>query len=283
VIDALKEHYSILALCGCLNVSKSGYYRYQSRKKEADRNQKLRERIHELFLQFDGRYGYRRICAELRRQDHLKVNHKKVYRLMSEMKLKAKIRRKRWPGPAMKKVMDPYIAENILNQNFKADSPNQKWVTDITYITIGDKRNYLSAIMDLYNNEIIAYQISDSLHTALVLDTVKEAVRRQKDVHASLILHSDRGTQYTSKDYRDLLDDLHVTPSMSRTGNCFDNACIESFFSQLKVEALYFYPIASMAEAQKIIHEYISFYNHDRAQRKLNSLTPVEYRNQAAA
>jgi putative transposase len=119
------------------------------------------------------------------------VNHKKVYRLMIEMKLKAKIRRKRWPGPTMKKVMDPYIAENILNQNFKADSPNQKWVTGIT---IGDKRNYLSAIMDLYNNEIIAYQISDSLHTAMVLDTVKEAVRRRKDVHASLIIHSDRGT-----------------------------------------------------------------------------------------
>jgi putative transposase len=136
-------------LCRFLNVSKSRYYRYQSHKKEADLVQKLRERIYELFLQFDGRYGYRRICAELRWQDHQKVNHKKVYRLINEMKLKAKIRRKRWPGPTMKKVMDPHIAENVLNRNFQVDKPNQKWVTDINYITIGDKRNYLSAIIGI--------------------------------------------------------------------------------------------------------------------------------------
>lgn len=283
MIDHLRGRYTIQKLCDYLGVSRSGYHKYRQRESVPDGDQALRERIYTLFRQFDQRYGYRRIQDELMRQDKRLVNHKKIYRLMDEMDLKAKIRRKRWYKPVMKKVMKPYIAENILNQQFETEVPNQKWVTDITYITVDNERCYLSAMMDLHTKEIIAYQISDSFDLTFVLDTVKEAVYKQKNVLGSTVLHSDRGAQYTSQDYHNMLADHHIIPSMSRKGNCFDNACIESFFSHLKTEALYYYPIANIEEAQNHVHQYIHFYNHERAQKKLNSLTPVEYRNQAVA
>ncbi|WP_028784040.1 IS3 family transposase [Thalassobacillus devorans] len=282
-MDVLRGTYTIEELCAYLSVSRSGYHKYRARRKCPDKDRFLRNRIWELYEAFDHRFGYRRIQDELIRQDQWKVNHKKVYRLMDDMNLKAKIRRKHNSKLRMKKVMKPYIADNVLEQNFQAEKPNEKWVTDITYIIVGQEHRYLSAIMDLYTKEIIAYQISDSYDLTFVLDTVKEAVHKETDAMGPPILHSDRGAQYTSEDYHNILADHHITPSMSGKGNCFDNACIESFFSHLKVEALYYYPIADIDEAQRITEEYIYFYNHQRAQRKLNRLTPVEYRNQAVA
>ncbi|WP_312853916.1 IS3 family transposase [Thermoactinomyces mirandus] len=172
--------------------------------------------------------------------------------------------------------------ENLLNRKFKADYPNQKWVTDISFIHIGSQRLYLSAIMDLYNNEIVAYELSNRNDNQLVLNTIRRAVEKQKDVFG-IILHSNRGYQYTSGAYHDMLHQFGVISSMYRKGNCYDNACIESFFSHLKTEALYTHNIQNVQEAQKVICEYIQFYNLERIQIKLNQLPPVEYRRQNMA
>lgn len=169
--------------------------------------------------------------------------------------------------------------KNLLNRNFKADTPNEKWVTDITQYRVGETWLYLSAIKDLCQNEIVAYNMSLRNDKELVLQTFTKAFEKEKDV-TGLIVHSDQGSQYTSYDYHDMLPKVGAQISMSRRGNCYDNASMESFLSHLKTEALYPYDIRSVEEAQRRIEEYIHFYNNNRPQRKLNKLAPVQYRIQ---
>ncbi|MGG0886166.1 MULTISPECIES: IS3 family transposase [unclassified Brevibacillus] len=168
-------------------------------------------------------------------------------------------------------MSDGRITENLLQRNFTAEGPNQKWVTDVTPFQVFDDRIYLSAIKDLWNNEIVAYHLSQRNDNPLVLETFRKAFEKQKDV-AGLIVHSDQGYQYTSHAYHDMLPKVGAQISMSRRGNCYDNASMESFFSHLKVEALYPYDIPSIEEAQRRIEEFILFYNEKRAQRKLNGV-----------
>ncbi|MEK3868323.1 IS3 family transposase [Paenibacillus sp. FSL H7-0716] len=282
VIDELKHKQTVKELCGYLGVHRSGYYAYLKRK-EKDPDQELKRKIKAIYEQRDKTVGYRRIQDELYRQYHLVVNHKKVLRLMQELRIKAIIRRKYVHRTTYEAaVSDGRVAENLLKRNFKADKPNQKWVTDVTQYRVFDEKIYLSAIKDLWNNEIVGYHISRCNDNPLVLETFRKAFETHKDV-TGLIVHSDQGCQYTSHAYHDMLPQVGAQISMSRRGNCYDNASIESFFSHLKVEALYPYDIRSIAEAQRRIEEYIRFYNEDRAQRKLNKLTPVEYRNQLVA
>jgi transposase InsO family protein len=279
VIHELKHKQTIKELCVYLGISRSGYYAYLKRK-DRDPDNDLKQKIKAIYLQRDKTVGYRRIQDELYRQYRLVVNHKKVLRLMQELGIKAIIRRKyvhRTSHEAA--VSEGRIAENLLNRNFTADNPNQKWVTDVTQYRVFDQKIYLSTIMDLWNNEIVGYHISRHNDNHLVLETFRKAFETHKDV-TGLIVHSDQGSQYTSHAYHNMLPQVGAQISMSRRGNCYDNASIESFFSHLKVEALYPYDIRSIDEAQRRIEEYIRFYNEDRAQRKLNKLTPVEYRNQ---
>jgi transposase InsO family protein len=279
VIDELKHKQTIKELCDYLGISRSGYYAYLKRK-DNDPDEDLKHKIKAIYEQRDKTVGYRRVQDELYRQYGLVVNHKKVLRLMQELGIKAIIRRKyahRTSHEAA--VSDGRIAENLLKRDFKADKPNQKWVTDVTQYRVFDERIYLSAIKDLWNNEIVGYHISKNNDNPLVLETFRKALEKHKDV-TEMIVHSDQGSQYTSHAYHDMLPQVGAQISMSRRGNCYDNASIESFFSHLKVEALYPYDIRSIDEAQRRIEEYIRFYNEDRAQRKLNKLTPVEYRNQ---
>lgn len=277
VIEALREMYSVRDLCEVLHVSRSGFYRYLQRKQKP-RDEKLRQTISKMFQQFKGIYGYRRIQMELERQYAWNVNHKRVLRVMQELGLQARIRKKynhiRSSRPGIDKV-----ADNVLNREFTAYKPNEKWVTDISFIRLGNQWGYLSVLLDLFNNEVIAYHFSLRNDTDLVLQTLKKARKKRKDA-TGVILHSDRGYQYTSNSYHDMLARFGWTPSMSRKGNCFDNACVESFFSHLKSEAIYPYHISTFAQAQKRIQQYIRFYNEKRAQLKLNKLTPVEYRCQ---
>ncbi|MEK4508413.1 IS3 family transposase [Paenibacillus sp. FSL K6-2524] len=279
VIDELKHKQTVKELCVYLGISRSGYYAYLKRKnKHIDEDLKLKIRI--IYEQRNKTVGYRRIQDELYRQYRLVVNHKKVLRLMQELGIQAIIRRKyvhRTSHEAA--VSDGRIAENLLNRDFKADKPNLKWATDVTQYRVFDDKIYLSAIKDLWNNEIVGYHISRNNDNPLVLETFRKAFEKHKDV-TGLIVHSDQGSQYTSHAYHDMLPQVGAQISMSRRGNCYDNASIESFFSHLKVEALYPYDIRSTDEAQRRIEEFIRFYNEDRAQRKLNKLTPVEYRNQ---
>jgi transposase InsO family protein len=220
---------------------------------------------------------------EIFRKYKVIVNHKRVLRLMQLMGLKAVIRRKRYyPSTYQKAVSDGRVAENLLNRNFSADAPNEKWVTDVTQFKVGEQRLYVSAIKDLYNNEIVSYHLSLNNDNELVLETFRKAFKMRKDV-TGLIVHSDQGSQYTSHDYHDMLPKVGAQISMSRRGNCLDNASMESFFSFLKTEGLYPYDIPTLDEAQRRIIQYFHFYNEDRPQRKLKKLTPVEYRRQFLA
>ncbi|USK84492.1 IS3 family transposase [Peribacillus asahii] len=202
---------------------------------------------------------------------------KKVQRLLSELGIKAIIRKKRiYYGKK-----EPYlISNNYLNRSFYASRPNEKWVTDITYLIFNGQKLYLSAIKDLYNNEVVAYQISRRNDYKLVLDTLKKAIKGRNV--KGFLLHSDQGYQYTSHNYNQLLTRNKMKASMSRKGNCWDNASMENFFSHLKTECFNLHTFKTSQEVRRAIKDYIHFYNHERFQTKLNNLTPIEYRSQAS-
>ncbi|MFF3920911.1 IS3 family transposase [Paenibacillus lactis] len=265
--------------CQLLGVSRSGYYAYLKRKKN-DRDAKAKRLIRTVYKRYEGKYGYRQIQLFLWQDEGVWMNHKKVLRLMQELGLQASIRRKRRFNMTYQAA--ERVARNLLKRNFTAEKPNQKWVTDVTQYRVGERWLYLSAVKDLFNNEIVAYQLSQRNDNELVLQTFAKAFSKQKDV-TGLIVHSDQGFQYTSLAYHDMLPKVGAQISMSRRGNCLDNASMESFFSHLKTEGLYPYDIRSLADAQRRIEKYIHFYNRRRPQRKLNKLTPVEYRRQFTA
>lgn len=199
---------------------------------------------------------------------------------MQELGLRSKIRRKHRCNYASS--AGGRVAENLLKREFHAELPNQKWVTDVTQYRVADTWLYLSAIKDLYNNEIVAYHMGLRNDNQLVLQTFEKAFEKQKDV-TGLIVHSDQGFQYTSLAYHDMLPKVGSQISMSRRGNCYDNASMESFFSHLKTEGLYPYDIRSIEEAQRRIETYITFYNNARPQRKLKKWTSIAYRRQHVA
>jgi transposase InsO family protein len=196
---------------------------------------------------------------------------------MSELGIKAVIRRKR---PYYGKKEAYVISGNHLNREFKAEQPNKKWVTDITYLMFNGQRLYLSAIKDLFNNEVVAYHVSRRNDLKLVFDTVKKA-RKGRDTRG-ILLHSDQGFQYTSRQYSRLIKRYGIEASMSRKGNCWDNACMENFFSHFKTECFYLHSFHSAEQVEHAVQKYIRFYNYERFQVKLNNLSPYEYRTQAA-
>jgi len=228
VVDELRHRHSVKDLCEYLGVSRSGYYRYLSRKNKPDKDEELAEKIRYIYQLRNKTYGYRRIQAELLRLYRLHVNHKKVLRIMQKLGIQSIIRRKRFYQNQFRTPAGVRITENLFDRQFQADQPNQKWVTDVTWIPIGGHALFLSAIMDLFNNEIVAFHICSRNDNALVLNTVRKALEKRGDVSGT-ILHSDRGFQYTSHDYHHMLAQFAIKPSMSRRGNCLDNAPIESF------------------------------------------------------
>ncbi|WP_255654199.1 IS3 family transposase [Brevibacillus sp. DP1.3A] len=266
-------------LCKLFGVSRSGYYAYLKRQ-GIDRDKSMKDLVQAVYKKYHGKYGYRQIQLFLLQDHGVWVNHKKVLRLMQEMGLRSRIRRKYRYHLASS--VGGRVAQNILQRNFKADVPNQKWVTDVTQYRVSDTWLYLSAIKDLFNNEIVAYHMDVRNDNQLVLRTFEKAFEKTKDV-TGLIVHSDQGFQYTSYAYHDMLPKVGAQISMSRRGNCYDNASMESFFSHLKTEGLYPYDIRSIDEAQRRIEKYIDFYNKNRPQRKLKKLTPVEFRRQLVA
>jgi transposase InsO family protein len=276
-----KKRFSICLLCKIAKVSRSGYYKWRNREDSPSHKQcedrRMKQKIRECYQKFRGIYGYRRVQTWLKVVYGLHVNHKRIQRLMKELKLKAIIRKKR---PYYRKREAFVLSSNHLNREFKASQPNQKWVTDITYLIFNGQSLYLSAIKDLYNNEIVAYKISSRNDLKLVMDTL-EIAKKRRNVEGVLI-HSDQGIQYTSRAYHRFLKANGMKVSMSRKGNCWDNACIESFFSHFKSECFYLYKFQTANEVKNAVHQYINFYNHERFQRKLNNLSPYQYRTQAA-
>ncbi|WP_458125908.1 IS3 family transposase [Paenibacillus sp. Z3-2] len=262
-----------------LGVSRSGYYAYLKRKR-IDRDAKAKKQVLQAYQRYEGEYGYQQIQLFLWQDQGIWMNHKKVLRLMQALGIQSRIRRKRrFRGSYIAAVR---VAENRLKRDFTVEKPNQKWVTDITQYRVGERWVYLSAIKDLFNNEIVAYEIGERNDNELVLRTLSKAFAKQKDV-TGLVVHSDQGFQYTSHAYHDMLPKVGAQISMSRRGNCLDNASIESFFSHLKTEGLYPYHIRTIVEAQSKTEKYFRFYNRKRPQRKLKKLTSVEYRRQFAA
>ena len=274
VIYRHKEKYSISEMCRFFDVSRSGYYDYVKRMELPDRDLPLAEQIRTCQQEVKQTYGYRRVHIWLERKGIYR-NPKTILRIMQKYNLLSAVRRKRYQNYG--DVLHRY--PNLLNRDFHADRPNQKWVTDISYIKTGQGFLYLSVIRDLYDNSIVAYKTGTEQNINLVLSTVREAKRREK-VAAELQLHSDQGFQYTSQAYFRLTQLYNITPSMSRRGNPYDNALAENFFSILKTECIYRAKPRTYEEARLLIGDYIHFYNYQRIQLK-TKLTPMEYRHQS--
>jgi len=273
VIDRYRDKYPIKAMCSFFNVSRSGYYAYRSRKPSA-KDAAVVELIRRCHEETDSTYGYRRVGLWPERQG-CHVNHKRVYRLMEKYGLLSEIRRRR-KYQQMQEQLHRY--PNLLNRNFTASRPNEKWVTDISYVITPEGTLYLSMIRDLFDNSIVAYKTGTEQSVNLVLRTIRLA-REKEAVAAELQLHSDQGFQYTSQAYFTLTREYGITASMSRRGNCYDNAMAENFFGILKAECLRRHKPKTIREAQMYIDNFIFFYNNERIQLK-TKLTPLELRRQ---
>jgi len=276
VIFRRRDKYPIQTMCRFFGVSRSGYYSYVKRMDSPDRDEPLASLIDSCQQQTHHTYGYRRVHIWLARRG-IHHNPKTVLRVMNKYGLLSEIRRRK-KYRVMGQQLHKY--ENILNRDFTADRPNQKWVTDISYIHTAQGILYLSIIRDLFDNSIIAHRTGTEQTVNLVLNTIKVAQTKEK-VTAELHLHSDQGFQYTSHGYFTLTKEYGITPSMSRRGNCYDNALAENFFSILKSECIYRQKLDSYDQARLLIDQYIHFYNFERVQLKTR-LTPFEKRSQAA-
>ena len=244
--------------------------------KRPEKYEELKKIITKIFQENKGRYGYRRITAELRNQGY-RTNHKLVLKLMKQCGLKCETRRKKYrsyKGEVGK------VAPNLIQRDFKSTTPLKKLVTDVTEFAVGDEKVYLSPILDLYNGEIIAYDLS--LHptfsqTMRMLDAAFLVIPDQ----TGAILHSDQGWQYQMKKYQYRLKEKGIVQSMSRKGNCLDNSVMENFFGLIKKEMFYGHKFNSSHELIKKIEEYIYYYNNKRIKLKLKGLSPVQYRTQS--
>lgn len=277
IIYRYREKYAISVMCNFFGVSRSGYYAFVQRLGKPEADTALARAIEECQKRCGKTYGYRRVWLWLR-QKNIYRNPKTVLRVMKQYDLLSEIRRHRkWVQ--MGQQVHKY--ENLLNRQFQADRPNQKWVTDISYIQTKEGVLYLSMIRDLYDNSIVAYKTGTQQTVNLVLDTIRLAMKREKKkVAAELQLHSDQGFQYTSQAYFNLTQEYGIIPSMSRRGNCYDNAMAENFFSILKTECIYRRKPDTFAQARDMIDRYIHFYNHERIQLKAG-VAPLTQRHSA--
>lgn len=242
-----------------------------------DKYEDVKPIIAEIFHENQGRYGYRRITMELHKRGHI-VNHKTVQKLMKQIGLKCMVRIKKYKSYRGKVGK---VAPNLLQRNFKATKPNEKWVTDVTEFTLFGRKLYLSPILDLYNGEIVSYNISNKPTFHQTTDMLKKAFEKISD-DTQLILHSDQGWQYQMSKYQNMLKEKGIRQSMSRKGNCLDNAVMENFFGLLKTELLYLQEFNNIDHFVKELIAYIDYYNNKRIKSKLKGLSPVQYRMQSS-
>ena len=268
--------YSITVMCKFLSVPRSSYYYWLKNKDCEDKDASLVESIREGQHASCGTYGYRRMTIWLNRVYGIIVNSKRVRRIMKEAGLQSVVRKKK----KFKKDQGAvYKYDNLLARNFYSSRPNDKMVTDITYISTGRGKVFLSMVKDLFDNSIRGYCVSRNNDLKLVADTLRETfINIKTNNDKPILLHSDQGFQYTSKLYERLTSQYGITPSMSRKGNCFDNAAAENFFSHLKSELINRVKMKDYEEAKKAIDDYIRYYNNKRIQVKLK-MAPLEYRS----
>ena len=254
-------------------MARSTFYYHTRRMGHPDGYDSVRERIRSVYEEHHGRYGYRRVTAQLRNEG-LGVNHKTVQKLMGQMSLKAKRKRQHYRSY---KGEFGKVAPNVIDRDFKASAPNRKWATDVTQVKIKDRWVYLSPILDMFNGEIVSYTISDSPSLQMVMAMLDKAFKK-RDIHGNLIFHSDQGWHYQHKMYQKALESRNITQSMSRKGNCLDNAMMENFFGLMKNELLYLQDWNSVEQFKKALRTYIRYYNNDRIKLRLNGKSPVQYR-----
>ena len=277
VIERFRGTYAVEEMCKVFQVSRSGYYSWRVRQNKAPRDQWLVDLILECQQKCNQTYGWRRVKRWVARLKGKKVNLKAILRILRKLDMLSQIRRR---TPYTRYKQGTFKYNNLLNRQFLQKQPNKFWVTDITYIPIPSRMLYMCAVLDLCGRTVLAWRIGDDMASSLVTDTVRDALIQEKATNG-LTLHSDQGSQYTSKAYFDLSQEYHFSPSMSSPGCPYDNAAMENFFGTLKCECLYRAHYSTKAEVEQLVGEYVYFYNYERINLK-DGLSPVEIRSKAA-
>ena len=271
-----RQEFSIEKMAKILNVSRSGYYDFleKGKSKREIENERLKKKIKNIHESNRKVYGSPRVYNELKKQGE-RCSRRRVAKLMREEGIQAKMRKKWKKTTCVDNRMEP--SANYLDQNFIIEEPNKVWVSDITYIWTEEGWLYVSIVMDLFSRKIVGLSMGERLQTDLVSKALKQAIFR-RGLKGGLMHHSDRGCQYTSKEFKDLSDEHGIQLSMSGTGHCYDNAVAESFFHTLKTEHTNFYKYRIREEAKNSIFEYIEvFYNRQRLHSTIGYLSPEEF------
>jgi putative transposase len=276
---ALKADFSLPVLLQVSGLARSTYFYHQARLKAPDPQVTLKTAITDIFRANHGRYGHRRIHTELLKHGWT-IAKKTVLKLMRSLGLVCKVRRRKRYNSYQGE--QGTAAPNLLNREFEATAPNQKWVTDVTEFSVGDRKLYFSPVMDLFDRQIISHTIGRSPNLDLTNTSLREALTCLQPGQQPLV-HSDQGFQYRHASWRTLLESAGAVQSMSRRGNCYDNAVMENFFGHLKEELFHHVRYISTDALETALHEYIRWYNTDRISTKLKGLSPVQYRAQALA
>ena len=276
---ALKADFPLPVLLQAAALARSTFFYHQARIQGPDPQEAIKAAVREIFEKNHGRYGHRRVHTEMLKQGWTAAK-KTVLKLMRSLNLVCKVRRKKrynsYQGGQGR------VAPNVLNREFEADAPNRKWVTDVTEFSVGDRKLYLSPVMDLFDRQIISYSISPSPNLELTNNSLRQALAGLEDNQQPLV-HSDQGFQYQHVSWRKLLQEAGASQSMSRKGNCYDNAVMENFFGHLKEELFHHVRYLSTDALTAALHEYIRWYNTQRISTKLKGLSPVQYRTLALA
>lgn len=279
-IKEQRDSYPVQTMCRVLAVSKSGFYKWLSAtpSPRAQRREAIKADVRRVYESSSGIYGSAKISQELRNSGELETACRNtVAKAMKEMGLKSRVSKQFRPTTT---VADPsrQAAANLLNQEFTATGPNQKWVADITYLATSRGWVYLAVVLDLFSRKVVGWAVSDSLATTLISDALRQAIENRRPAAGQLLHHSDRGCQYTSEAFQEVLRTLQITCSMSRTGCCYDNAVAERFFWSLKHEWTKFEDYADLEEAKLSVFRYIeTFYNPVRIHQTLNYLSPDRF------
>lgn len=273
MIWELRHAHKITLLLKVAGIARSTYYYHTKQLEKPDKYAAVKQEITAIYEENRKRVGYRRITLELHNRGY-HINHKTVQHLMKQLGLFCRVRMKKYNSY---RGEFGEIAPNLLQRNFHADKPNEKWVTDVTEISLFGQKLYLSPILDLYNQEIVSYSISHHPRFSQIVDMLEQAFQRLPD-RKNLILHSDQGWQYQMKPYQRMLKNIGVRQSMSRKGNCLDNAVMENFFGILKSELLYLQDFSSMEHFKQELIDYLDYYNNRRIKQKLKGMCPVQFR-----
>ena len=276
MIHELRREYGLAILLEIAQLPRSTYYYHEKQQNKEDKYARAKAEIAAIYHEHKGRYGYRRVTDELHNRG-IMLNHKTVQRLMKGLGLICRVRMKKYRSYKGEKGT---TADNVLDREFQVEKPNQKWVTDVTEFRLFGKKLYLSPILDLCSGDIVTYTISDS-HNLLMVTTMLEQAFEKIPDKTNLLLHSDQGWHYRHKQYVQMLKDKGIRQSMSRKGNCYDNAVMENFFGHLKSELLYLQEFESLEHFKAELVEYIDYYNNRRIKARLKGLPPAIHRQQA--